>query len=664
MTRRLRIKPLELAICMVFPFTAPALWAAEPYPALPPALSTGVAPNVMLQFDNSGSMDDPPVSGGKTSKLVLAQQAVTTLINAYPNFRWGLFTFDPKAITSGGVLVSAIADNNGSNVESKVNALTAVTNTPLAEAYFEVTRYFGGAASYAGKTAGISKGVYTSPIQYRCQKNFGIVFTDGLSNGDDVLPGLPTKVTTPPTTPPTSPLYANESYTSYDASGNPVTKSFSVCRNTSTVSSVSCPAVLEGGAKVGDAANNFQGTSDSDSTWGRSLRDVAMFAFDKDFRVGGTDGDGESFDDPKFLKQNLVTYTVSFAVGKDASGAALPNLMLQATASVGGGKNFLATDGASLNAAFSSIGDAINRDTSNAGGVATKSEKTPAGNSVLQPLFTPGTWYGDLLCWNIAPDGTTLVACSQPNAVIPAFGSRSIYTSKVTLSGASLVTTAFDFSVANLSSMTPAQQSALGASTTAQQNVINFVLGKEGIAGFRVRPIDPTTGKTRLLGDIVDAQPAVVSAPTGFTTQASYAAFSTANAGRNLAFVGANDGMLHGFDVASMTELMGYVPSSVYKNLPALAAADYGLSGGTPHAYFVNGSLRKADVYLGTAQPAWKTLLVGGLGQGGRGYFALDATDKTSLSTATKAVKWEWNSIDDSDMGYTLGQPVIYLVRI
>lgn len=53
-----------------------------------------------------------------------------------------------------------------------------------------------------------------------------------------------------------------------------------------------------------------------------------MFAYDKDMRVGGTDGDGKSFDDPKFQKQNVATYTVGFAVDDP---------VLNATAIVGKG---------------------------------------------------------------------------------------------------------------------------------------------------------------------------------------------------------------------------------------------------------------------------------------------------------------------------------------
>jgi type IV pilus assembly protein PilY1 len=48
---------------------------------------------------------------------------------------------------------------------------------------------------------------------------------------------------------------------------------------------------------------------------------------------------------------------------------------------------------------------------------------------------------------------------------------------------------------------------------------------------------------------------------------------------------------------------------------------------------------------------AWKTILVGGLNHGGRGYYALDITDPA----APKAL-WEFT---DDNLGYTYGNPVI-----
>ena len=58
---------------------------------------------------------------------------------------------------------------------------------------------------------------------------------------------------------------------------------------------------------------------------------------------------------------------------------------------------------------------------------------------------------------------------------------------------------------------------------------------------------------------------------------------------------------------------------------------------------------------------AWATVLVGGLGRGGQGIYALDVT-KPSLFTESNAaniVLWEFNDTDDADLGYVYGKPLI-----
>src|SRR5690606_4593586 len=57
----------------------------------------------------------------------------------------------------------------------------------------------------------------------------------------------------------------------------------------------------------------------------------------------------------------------------------------------------------------------------------------------------------------------------------------------------------------------------------------------------------------------------------------------------------------------------------------------------------------------------WRTVLVGGLGRGGQGIYALDVTDPSSFSEANAAqiVLWEFDDEDDADLGYTYGSPSI-----
>jgi type IV pilus assembly protein PilY1 len=79
------------------------------------------------------------------------------------------------------------------------------------------------------------------------------------------------------------------------------------------------------------------------------------------------------------------------------------------------------------------------------------------------------------------------------------------------------------------------------------------------------------------------------------------------------------------------------------------------------HEYFVNAAPVIGDIYIPPVAPAtvgtWKTIIVGGLGAGGRGYYALDITNPDSPS-----LLWEFsNDVQggNSNLGQSFGNPVI-----
>jgi type IV pilus assembly protein PilY1 len=207
-------------------------------------------------------------------------------------------------------------------------------------------------------------------------------------------------------------------------------------------------------------------------------------------------------------------------------------------------------------------------------------------------------------------------------------------------------------------------------------SMIDFLSGKatnEGTA-FRDRSEqDQATGAfvQTVLGDIINAQPVAVGAPF-FQYEnedlhpqppKAYADFRTANANRTaFVLVGANDGFLHAFDQANGDENWAYVPRFLLPSLYQLA--DSGYPG--QHRFYVDGSPEVADVFDTTASQ-WKTIVVGGLNSGGRGFYALDITDPA----APKGL-WEFcsdstwcptdpagNLHSDPDLGFSYGNPVI-----
>lgn len=192
----------------------------------------------------------------------------------------------------------------------------------------------------------------------------------------------------------------------------------------------------------------------------------------------------------------------------------------------------------------------------------------------------------------------------------------------------------FEWVTANESRLSNAQKTAIqaGGTTTVGQNRLNFLRGNRTLesdtvtTGFRVR------GSRQ--GDIVNSNVWFVGAPSSNYSLSGYSAFSTKYRKRvPMIYVGGNDGMLHGFSAVDGSEKIAYVPKGVIRNLPALSGQTY------EHKYYVDGSPFTGDVnWVKTLPPSggtitetkendWRTLLVGSLGAGGKGYFVLDVTN-------------------------------------
>ncbi len=182
-------------------------------------------------------------------------------------------------------------------------------------------------------------------------------------------------------------------------------------------------------------------------------------------------------------------------------------------------------------------------------------------------------------------------------------------------------------------------------------------------------PISPkyeTTGST--LGDIVNSSPVFVSFPSlryrDSLETPTHASFRIANASRaGMIYVGANDGMLHGFSAADGSEKFAYIPSTAYKELARLTKQSYNTAdqsdpdqaSTSEHRYFVDSTPYVGDAFYDSA---WHTVLIGRLGAGGQGTFALDVTDPSATFTTSK-VLWELTDVEDADLGYTYGKAVI-----
>jgi len=183
----------------------------------------------------------------------------------------------------------------------------------------------------------------------------------------------------------------------------------------------------------------------------------------------------------------------------------------------------------------------------------------------------------------------------------------------------------------------------------AGEALVNFLRGDRTNEGTLFR------ARKHVLGDIVSSEARYVKTPLFEYTDAGYSDYkiSTAITSRASAvYVAANDGMLHAFNAETGKELWAYIPEMVLPQIYQLADPNYGQN----HQYFVDGTPEVGDICPSApttpcSGTQWKTILVGGLNRGGKGYYALDITDP-----ANPALLWEFTN---ANMGYSYGNPRI-----
>jgi type IV pilus assembly protein PilY1 len=247
---------------------------------------------------------------------------------------------------------------------------------------------------------------------------------------------------------------------------------------------------------------------------------------------------------------------------------------------------------------------------------------------------------------------------------------------KTSINGTSLT----NFTTANAATLEPYLQATPSADNTEAKNIIDFVNGKE-VTGYRKRTVnikypDPETGTVQSgvwkLGDIISSTPRLQSSvrqnsydlasPNGYNDK-SYKSFVNSNdyKNRGMAYVGANDGMLHAFKMGKLdvtasgfkkaeitdpdastgvlgSEQWAYIPKNILPYLRYLTETNYS------HLYSLDGSTVIFDASIGVVggcttatyydcakNPVvvdgsnnivagnnnWRSILIGGMGIGG-----------------------------------------------
>lgn len=574
---------------------------------------------------NGSNTSAPGLTVPNQSRIQVARNVSSAIVGQNQSLRFGIATFNPPRDEDGdgtvddsgpgGSVIAQCATRDASGVaalQSTIAGIQPRTNTPLAETYYEITRYF------RGLTSAYNPGVsHTSPQQFRCQRNFVISITDG----------FPTYDTTFPTAGDTEPTASD--LPNYDGLA-PTTATADFPAN--------FPAFSDG-----YQPNDRSGAGEAEEGFSLYLDDIARFGQVLDTKTAGTDLAGGSYEAPEFDPQNLTTYTV---------GIALDLRMLLDAAQAGDGLFFRADNEQQLlDSLNTAIQDILAR-TSSAASVATNSTRLSADTLVFQARFSSADWSGDLIARSINADGSIGSVAWRAAAGIPAPNARKIFTLNTT-TGAMV-----DFVH---SAISPAQQDALDLDAGG----VDDGGGEIRLALLRGNTLATPDARFRqrssLMGDVINSDPAFVgSQDFGFrrlpgSEGGSYPAFVQSKSNRKrLVFVGANDGMFRGIDASNGNEVFAYVPGDLYENgrLGRIVDADYT----SQHRFYVDGSTRTVDAYLGGS---WKSVVLGTTGAGGRAVFAIDA-DPAALNA--NSVLWEYSDSDDDRLGTTI--PIVTAARM
>ncbi|MDD5720741.1 MAG: PilC/PilY family type IV pilus protein, partial [Candidatus Krumholzibacteria bacterium] len=368
-----------------------------------------------------------------------------------------------------------------------------------------------------------------APITAHCQKNFIVVVTDG----------FPTK---------------DRSISAYlvDADGDGLDPG-------------NCASIGSPDANSNDCSHHFD--------------DIAYWMYNNDLRADLYD------------VQNVITYTIGFNIDFE---------LLMLAAQKGGGLYMSASNAVELWTSLELVMlDIINRLSSGAA-VAVVSTERGDEERLYRGKFMPGTWHGYLEAFALPyTNGDTPLWEAGYLLMQRAASTRTIT--------AGLGGSMMSFTEGHATVLQP----YLGASDPAEAaTLIQWVRGEDA-GSLRNR-------NNWKLGDIIHSTPVVVGAPSNFSTDPSYQTFMTAHATRaKMVYVGANDGMMHAFYADTGQEAWAFIPEFALPKLAAIADTAY------CHTYTVDLTASVRDCKIGGA---WKTVLLGGGRQGGASYFALDIT--------------------------------------
>ena len=487
-----------------------------------------------------------------------------------------------------------------------------------------------------------------------CQQNFTLLLTDGAWNGPSPYPG--------------SPDQDDDNNTNFD-----------------------------GGVYAG--------------SFNESLADVAMDYYERDLHpelpnevaTSGRDIAGAALNafeqaDNKLMHQHMKTFTVGFGVNGLVEDEDVPVDFTQPfnwgnpttserkiddvrhAAVNGRGQYLSAGDASSLAESLITAFEEFQQGTGAASAVSFNSNEILEGTLVFRSFYNTKNNTGDLIAQSIDESGVVteeevwsaasrldrLDADNRQIITLDRDKESSTFGQGIPFRGGALNASQRSRFISNMSASVAEQDLQVSRS-------INYLRGSRSLerpnGNFRERPAE----KGRL-GDIVHSAPAFIGRPSRLGRDALpfpqdegklYSDFKTANESRlSVVYVGANDGMVHGFNAETGDEVIAYVPDNLMTNVYSSSITEL-LNFEYAHKYFVDSSPAVNDVYIdsdGDRNKEWRTILVNGQGKGGKAYVALDITNPASFSEARadQIALWEFTDRDDTYPTDSSGLPLLF----
>jgi len=344
------------------------------------------------------------------------------------------------------------------------------------------------------------------------------------------------------------------------------------------------------------------------------MDDVAKYLYENDMR---SDIEG---------MQNLVTYVVGFFINDP---------LLSNAATKGGGLYFTASSAEALTTALQkAITDILDRISAGTA-VSTITTSSASDDYLVRAKFLPASWKGFLETFDLpyvegeAPlweAGAVLAERIDLNTA----GDREIFTYMDSESPKKQ-----DFEAINSTLVDTLNTEWSESDDSEIQDMIDFIRGDDSNDGGKYRD-----RQGWFLGDIIYSTPRVVGPPRSFFLENDYQEFKSNYLNRTtMIYVGANDGMLHGFNATDGSEGWAYIPENIRPSLSDLTLDSC-------HRYYVDLSPMVYDVWnqtwvtAGNEWTGWRTVLLGGNRLGGEEYFALDVTDP-----AVDSVSILWDTV-------------------